>query len=433
MRLKMNDPLTLKLLPVLVCRRERLAEADLQGFLERLEGHLPAGVRVSREIVVSDIADLGRFARPAAEADVILIYKTHLGLGDCVREIGAGNKPVILFSREGAIRYALDALEYLYPYPQARERSWVAVDLQDLNFRLRLLAAEKRLRSTKLLVLNADYPHWERWLSRVSGGAEAIRERFGIELEHVPSAEVIRRWQSIDDARATSLAEEWRAGAQRVIEPTDEDLKVVARLYLAMKGLLGEKGAQGLTMAYGDDPLPVPCLAYTALRDEGVPAACEADILSLLGMVMVHHLLEKPAFMGNIFVDPEGTITLSHCVAPTRMAGYSAPPLTYILRDQHWGKSPGSVSAFVELEPGREVTIFRLTGDLRAMLLAKGEILACRDLPGYCRMAVQLRLEGSAREFARRTSGNHHLLVYGDHRAELRELNKLLGLEPIEL
>jgi L-fucose isomerase-like protein len=248
------------------------------------------------------------------------------------------------------------------------------VDYQDITFRLRLLAAKKRLANTRLLILNADYPHWERWICRVSGGAEAIRERLGLELEYLPSAELIKRWKAIDGARAASLAESWRAGAERVLESTDEDLRVVARLYLGDAGTCWRRRrAQGLTMAYGDDPLPVPCLAYMALRDEGLPAACEADILSLLAMVMVHHLLDKPSFMGNIFVNlQDGTITLSHCVAPRRMAGYRSPPLPYTLRDQHWGKAPGSVSAFVELEPGREFTICRLSGDLRSMLLARG-------------------------------------------------------------
>jgi hypothetical protein len=427
-----RDGPALKVLPVVVCREERLEEAQLASFNEGLKGSLGPEVQLLDSSLARSIADLEAFPAAAAEADAILIYKPHLGLGDCVLKVAEQGKPLIIFGGEGRVRLALDALEYLYP--RAGAETWVAVDYQDIAFRLRLLAAKKRLANTRLLILNADYPHWERWICRVSGGAEAIRARLGLELEYLPSAELIKRWEAIDGARAASLAESWRAGAERVLEPTDEDLRVVARLYLAMRDLLAEKEAQGLTMAYGDDPLPVPCLAYMALRDEGLPAACEADILSLLAMVMVHHLLGKPSFMGNIFVNlQDGTITLSHCVAPRRMAGYRSPPLPYTLRDQHWGKAPGSVSAFVELEPGREVTICRLSGDLRSMLLARGKILDCRDLPGYCRMAVRIKLDGSARELVHRTSGNHHVMIYGDHRAELGELNRLLGIQTIEL
>jgi hypothetical protein len=420
----------LRLLPVLVCRREKLEEADLPGLLAGLKSNSVPDVQVLEELVARDLTDLTNLARAAAEADVLLLCKPHLGLGDCVIKIAEHPLPLIIFSQEGGVRHALDALEYLYP----RENTWVAIDYQDVGLRLKLLAARKKIANTKLLILNADYQHWARFLGRIPGGVEAIKARFGIEIEYVQSAEVIRRWQAIDDEKARAVAREWLAWAKRVIEPGEEDLQVVAQLYLVMKDLLEEKSAQGLTMAYGDDPLPVPCLAYTNLRDEGVPAACEADIISLLAMTMIHHLLDKPSFMGNTFVDlQDETITLNHCVAPTRMAGYESAPLPYTLRDQHHRKFPGSVSAFVELDRGQDVTICRLSGDLRSMLIARGRIVDCRDLAGYCRMAVRIKLEGPVREFIHSASGNHHLLVYGDHRVELRELNKLFGIATIEV
>lgn len=77
--------------------------------------------------------------------------------------------------------------------------------------------------------------------------------------------------------------------------------------------------------------------------------------------------------------------------------------------------------------------ICRVSGDLRSMLLASGQIQVCQDLPGFCRVTVSVKLNGSVREFINRTSGNHHVLVYGDHRDELRALNDLLGIETIRI
>jgi len=169
------------------------------------------------------------------------------------------------------------------------------------------------------------------------GGLKAVRERFGIEVEYVRSEEVVRRWQEVEEERVREIAEEWMGNAEKIIEPSRSDVEKVARLYLVMKDLLSEKGAQGLTMAYGDDPLPVPCFAYVKLRDEGIPAACEADIISLITMVILHYVTGKPSFMGNLrHVDPNNnTLMISHCVAPTRMAGYDEPALPYVLRNQH--------------------------------------------------------------------------------------------------
>jgi hypothetical protein len=79
----------------------------------------------------------------------------------------------------------------------------------------------------------------------------------------VKSEEVIKRWEGTDAERVKPLVEKWLEEAEGVVKPKEKDLLSVAKLYLVMKDLLREKNAQAITMAYGDDPLPVPCFAYT--------------------------------------------------------------------------------------------------------------------------------------------------------------------------
>lgn len=285
------------------------------------------------------------------EADSILLYKPRLGLGNCIIKITQFNLPVILFNEEGVVWTPLDALEYVYP----RNNFWVAVDYEDVNFRLKILESKKRI-SRKLIVLNANYPRWERFLMRVSDRLNVIKERLGIEVEHVPSEEVVKKWEEVREERVREVVEKWMGKAEKIIEPSRSDIEKVARLYLVMKDLLSEKGAQGLTMAYGDNPLPVPRFAYVTLRDEGIPAACKADIVSPLSMIILHYLTGKPSFMGNTFVDLENNILMiSHCVAPTKMADYDELALPYVLRNQHWGLPAGVLSAFVPMNPDRRL------------------------------------------------------------------------------
>ncbi|MGB9717409.1 MAG: hypothetical protein ACPL4E_03065 [Thermoproteota archaeon] len=344
-------------------------------------------------------------------------------------KIVESNLPVILFNKEGSVWTPLDALEYVYP----RNNVWVAVDHEDIGFRLKILEAKKRISNTKLLVLNANYPHWGRFLTRISGGLNMVKERLGIKVEYVRSEEVLKRWEEVGEERVREVVEKWMGQAEKIIEPSRSDVEKAARLYLVMKDLLSEKDAQGLTMAYGDNPLPVPCFAYVTLRDEGVPAACEADIISLLSMIVLHYLTGKPCFMGNIFIDLENNmLMISHCVAPTKMAGYDEPALPYVLRNQHWGLPAGVLSAFVPMNPEQEVTVCRLDGELKNMLITKGVIEECQDLEEYCRNTVSIRIS-DVKKFIHSTSGNHHVMVYGDHRKEIRELNKLFGINTIEV
>jgi L-fucose isomerase-like protein len=291
------------------------------------------------------------------------------------------------------------------------------------------------MEQTKILVLNAEYPHWQRFICRVRGGVEAIKEKLGITLEYVESEEVIRRWERMDDERVKPLVEKWMKEAEKIVEPEEKDLVSVAKLYLVMKDLLKEKNAQAITMAYGDNPLPVPCFAYTNLRDEGTPAACEADIISLLSMVILHYLADKPCFMGNTFVDTkDNTLILSHCVCPRKMEGYKVNAVPYRLRRYHKEKFTGSLTAFVEMKKGQEVTVCRLNGDLKSMIIAGGVIVDCADMDAeeYCRVTVKVKVANS-KEFIHKTSGNHHVMVYGDYRERLKKLNDVLGITTIEV
>ena len=186
-----SDLEPLKILPVVLCRREQVHENFMDEKLKQLRKALKVNVQILNGIDVYEEKDVPLLNEYAAKADVILLYKPHLGLGNCLLKISEYNLPIILFNDEGLVNNPLDALEYVYP----RKNVWVAVDYQDLNTYLTALSAKRKLGQTKVLILNADFPHWGRFLCRVHGGGEAIKERLGIELEYVESEEVIKRWE----------------------------------------------------------------------------------------------------------------------------------------------------------------------------------------------------------------------------------------------
>ena len=399
--------------------------------MNQLRRNLKLDVQILKDVVVNEEKDVPLLNGRVAEADAILLYKPHLGLGDCIVKVSECSLPIILFNDEGIVNNPLDALEYIYP----KEKVWVAVDYRDINNYLMALSAEKKMRQTRILVLNVDYPHWERFISRVQGGREAIKKKLGIEMEYMKSEDVIKRWENADEEHAKSLAKKWMKEAEKIVEPEESDIVSVAKLYIAMKDLLKEKNAQAITMAYGDNPLPVPCFAYTNLRDEAIPSACEADIISLLSMVILHYIAEKPCFMGNTFVDlSDKTLVLSHCVCPRKMKGYDAKAAPYVLRRYHREKFLGSLTAFVKMKADQEVTICRLGGDLASMLVAGGTIVDCveMDADQYCRVKTKVQIK-NPKEFIHKTSGNHHVMVYGDHREQLKRLNEILGITTIEV
>jgi L-fucose isomerase-like protein len=421
----------LKILPVLVCRKGQVKENFMEEKLKQFRKNLKFDAQILKEVVINEEADVPLLNEHVAKADVILLYKPHLGLGNCIAKISEYSLPVILFNDEGMVNNPLDALEYIHP----REKVWVAVDYQDLNNFLGVLSIKKKLGQTRILILNANYPHWERFICRVHGGREAIKEKLGIELEYVKSEDVIRIWENMDENRVKPIVEKWTQEAEKIVEPEEKDLKAVAKLYLVMKDLLKEKNAHAITMAYGEGPLPVPCFAYTNLRDEGVPSACEADIISLLSMIILNYIAEKPCFMGNTFIDTtDETLILSHCVCPRKMEGYNANPTPYTLRRYHREKFTGSLTAFVKMKKDQEVTICRLSGDLKNMLIASGIIADSVEMEDdtYCRVKAKVKVK-NPKEFIHKATGNHHVMVYGDYREQLKKLNEILGITTTEV
>ena len=66
------------------------------------------------------------------------------------------------------------------------------------------------------------------------------------------------------------------------------------------------------------------------------------------------------------------------------------------------------------------------------MFCTTGVITGQKDIPGDCREIVKIKVE-DARKFIHRTSGCHHIMIYGDYREKIRELNVLFGITTNEI
>jgi len=146
---------TLRVLPLLVCRKGQVKDSLMEEKLKRIRKDVKSDVQILKHITINEEKDISLLEKQQANAEAILLYKPHLGLGDCIIKISEFNLPTIIFNDEGLICNPLDALEYVYP----KENVWIAIDYKDLNTYLTALSTKKKLSQTKILILNADYPH----------------------------------------------------------------------------------------------------------------------------------------------------------------------------------------------------------------------------------------------------------------------------------
>jgi L-fucose isomerase-like protein len=72
------------------------------------------------------------------------------------------------------------------------------------------------------------------------------------------------------------------------------------------------------------------------------------------------------------------------------------------------------------------ITVFKCDGLMKEYFVSEGELLENLNEYNLCRTQIRLKLDESVLYFLRRSIGNHHLIVKGDHRELIDEFFKWL-------
>ena len=257
--------------------------------------------------------------------------------------------------------------------------------------------------------------------------------KVGTRLKFLPAQDYVDAYKGVpvsDDVR--SLAEEVAAGAKEVREVSREDIVQAARHYFAAKRLLALHGADGLTSVclHICGQVGTPCLGYSRLMDEGIPAGCESDIGSAVTMLLLHHLVGRPGYMADPLLDTARNLFVNaHCNCPTRLDGFDGPRSEYIVRSHHAGGA--WVSLQVLWRVGQVFTLARFQRpDL--LLVDRAKVACNYESPpsAACITNVGAVVEG-AEDAPHKVGGFHVLQVYGEHVKKLRAWCQLHGIEAV--
>ena len=405
--------------------------SQVRSMHQRLRESVRVPATFLEPAAVDERITAAELKRLSAEADA-LVLNLSCAIDPQILDIG---KPVIVFAGERTPMMAL----YSAPAAVRRRMPWIrlALDYRDLDRELVRVAMSRvlaRLRGARMLVLG-EYRCFERLPD-----PGRLRERLGVEIQQLSSAEFLARADGIDDERIASLAQQWLADAAAAQEPDREDLNSAARLFLALSDHMSESGSAAVSVGcleimYQHQRRPF-CFVLATLRDLGLPAGCESDATATLTMLILELIAERPAYMGNlVLADPdENLVAISHGCSPRFMFGRDAPPLPYRLVHSH-SVPPFSrettggagLTSYVDYaQRGQPVTICRIDAGLEDFFVCSGEIVDCRDT--ICdRTTLSLRVD-DARAFVREASGNHQVVIYGDFLREIGAFCELAGI-----
>ncbi len=407
--------------------------AEVARMHDALAGELSGCAELLPPAVVWSRADLTSLQAEQNEFDVLLVNLSSAGLE---RDLYQWDVPIIAFSGDRTPMMGLYSLPYAEKarFPHVK----LALDYEEIRDRLRLLAVPKLMHQSKLLILGAY-----RCADKLPEPAE-VKRKLGVDFASVSSEDFVNELERVDAAEAQEVARQWSEGARGSAESSAQEVLEGARDYLAMQQLVARAGAQAVSVgcleimyARGRSPF---CFALATMRDIGLPAGCEADAGATLTMMLLDYLADRPAYMGNlVHADPDtNLVSISHGCSPVRVAGRDKPSKDYRLVHSHSippftrDLSGGAgVTSYVDYgDVGQPVTIARLGADLEGLFAARGEIVACRDT--ICdRTTLTIRV-ADARDFFRKATGNHQVVIYGDYVESLRELCSLLEMKLIE-
>ena len=194
----------------------------------------------------------------------------------------------------------------------------------------------------------------------------------------------------------------------------ESGMKGAEAIYKRLKELVNRYDLQGITLRCFDLLTTVKntgCIALSKLNDEGIPAACEGDIPTLLTMMVCKKLTGALCFQVNpARINADGKMLFAHCTLPLGMTEKHE-------YTTHFESGIG-VAIHGDL-PAGDYTLVKLSGDMQRILAEDVTLERCQYEPNLCRTQVWIKATPAvSRYFLTSPIANHHVLIKG-HYAKL--------------
>ena len=289
---------------------------------------------------------------------------------------------------------------------------------------IKMLAAAARIRRTRCVVISGEKRY------------DAPLADLGISLRHVPANTFIDEYnRTAETQEIIAMADDYIRRARRQTGCTRQDVINGVKSYYVAGKILEAEQADAITMdclgALGKIKVSLPCIAWSRMNDDGIPAACEADVGAVAAHTIVQCLFDRPGFQQDPVADTaDDTIIGAHCSCPTALNGFGTPPEPFDLMHHHGNRDAvprplwkiGQRATAIDVLPGQ--------ADRKSVvLISAGTVIENMDVPpsGGCVVSVKIKFDGGQEVLS--FPGFHQIFFYGDYKDQLRDFCQLFGLE----
>ena len=283
-------------------------------------------------------------------------------------------------------------------------------NFEAIEYGMRMINTRKLLGQSRLLSITN--------VREVSEKTEAF---LGINVRRVPSAMYAEIFKKVQiDGEAERLIQSFTMHAKSV-RVTREALENAARAHLALRKMILEHDAHGVTMTCLRAGMLKPCVSFAMLNGQLFPAACENDMNAAYGLFLGEALTGRGGFQHNPAFETERNHYFgSHCTCAPRLHGPDGPVSRHILR-KFFHSNEGSCAVQTFWKADEPVTMIHYyTGQPASLDIYSGKVYKSHNMPpaGGCTTNVEIELTGGAD--ACLVKGHHNILFCGDYARKFR-------------
>lgn len=322
--------------------------------------------------------------------------------------------------------------QFLSLYPQARQKGMPVAGVSSSRFAdlveaVKAFECIKKLRSSTLLDAT------DRDLTKT---VELYKQTLGVTIRQVSAGELNTAYENADAAEARKWARAWIDNAEKVVEPSAEEILKSAAMYVGMRDLLTRHQAQGiavdcLRLFYGNKMTAYPCLGFFQFNNDGLVGACEADLNSATSMLLVTYLAGRPGYISDPVIDTsKNQIIYAHCVSTNKVFGPRGPSNPYHIRDHAEDHKGAAVRSLMPL--GEMTTSLKLIPAQKTVVMHQARTVANIDEDRACRTKLAAEPADARKLMAGWDYGWHRVTVYGDLKVQLETVSHLLGFKVVE-
>jgi L-fucose isomerase-like protein len=368
-------------------------------------------------------------------APVLAINVQNFALTSVIQPVLDGAHPMVFFSLPAS------GHDWMYAHRWYRKGHRVTLlassEYDELERALRMLRVIPMMKQTRIVL----FPPAQG--TEAARSPDQVKERLGADVVAVEEKTFNEMISAAEDSAVKAEIDRWTKNAKEIIEPNKDDIEKAARVSVALQRLMERERAQGLAVGtcMGWLSKGFPCLGFARLRDNGIPAACEGDMDSLLTMLLFQYMIDRPGFQGNATFDTSrNALWTAHCTAPLKMDGPDGKEAPYLLRGHSEVGGSGCVPE-VQYRLGQTITRAKMI-NLDTILASTGKIIEVpkRSVHG-CRTQIVTEVRDAAKMAANWSSVLetedamtllHRVVFYGDHLDSVHHLARLMGMKVVE-